>query len=100
MDRMPQAVAEELKNALRRGTVDREATKAAIRYLGQPMGRFAAKRLKAVYAEWTQQHDDATLLDAVGSLAADFGKQAPDTEPRAATPRREDLELICFEYVS
>jgi superfamily II DNA or RNA helicase len=100
MDRTPQAVAEELKNALRRGTVDREATKAAIRYLGQPMGRFAAKRLKAVYAEWTQQHDDATLLDAVGSLAADFGKHTPDTEPRAATPRREDLELICFEYVS
>jgi len=100
VDPTQQAVAEELKNALRRGTVDREATKAAIRYLGQPMGRFPVKRLKASYGDWSTNRDDGALLTAVQSLAADFGKDRPDGESRAGSLQRDELELICFEYVS
>jgi len=99
VDPAQQAVAEELKNALRRATVEREATKAAIRYLGQPMGRFAIKRLKAAHAEWASGRNDAALIAAVRSLAADFGKAAI-YEYDAPTLSREDLRLICFEYVS
>ena len=100
IDPTQQAVAEELKNALRRGTVDRDATKAAIRYLGQPMGRFAIKRLKATYAEWSTGRDDQVLLSAVQSLAADYGKEPTDSASRETTLARENLELVCFEYVS
>jgi hypothetical protein len=100
VDPTQQAVAEELKNALRRGTVERDATKAAIRYLGQPMGRFAIKRLKATYAGWTKDRNDQELLSSVQSLAMDYGKEAADPASREATLTRDNLELICFEYVS
>jgi hypothetical protein len=35
----------------------------------------------------------------VGILAEEFSKERP-VEDRAGTTRREDLELICFEYVT
>ena len=38
VDPIQQTMAEELKDALRRQTVDREAAKTCIRFLGQPMG--------------------------------------------------------------
>src|SRR5262249_26452703 len=39
VDPIQQAVAEELKNCLRRRTIEREPAKACIAFLGQPMGR-------------------------------------------------------------
>jgi hypothetical protein len=43
--------------------------------------------------------DDATLVREVGVLAEEFGKQKPK-EKAIKRLGREDLELICFEYVS
>jgi hypothetical protein len=100
VDPAQQAVAEELKNALRRGTVERDPTKAAIRFLGQPMGRFAIKRLKAAYAQWGNDHNDGAFLAAVQSLAVDYSKDATESTPRNVALARDHLELICFEYVS
>lgn len=100
VDPMQQAVAEELKSSIRRGAVDREAAKRALRYLGQPMARFAIKRLKSAHAAWSDDHDDRALLAAVQSLATDFAKDSADDGSLETTISREQLELICFEYVS
>ena len=63
------------------------------------MGRALHAKLKAAYDGWKATGDDATLVEGVAALADHFGKQKP---AEAATKRlcREDLELICFEYVS
>ena len=98
-DPIQQTVAEELKNAIRRGTVDREQAKAAIRFLGQPAGPFLIKRMRAAYKQWTEDHQDVDLSEQVGQWARDFGKAAAEDEAAGAL-RREDLKLICFEYVS
>lgn len=100
IDAAQQAVAEELKNAIRRGNVNRDATKGAIRYLGQPMARFAIKRLQSAYSAWRNDHDDRALLGAVESLEADFGKDEGEDGSRGPSLTREQLDLICFEYVS
>lgn len=100
IDPAQQAVAEEMKNAIRRGNVDREAAKGAIRYLGQPMARFAIKRLQAAYAQWRGDHDDRALLSSVEALEADFGKDGGDDGVRSSSLTPEQLNLICFEYVS
>lgn len=48
---------------------------------------------------WSQTRDDGSLLAAVRVLADEFGKARPSRNPM--TPiRREDLELICFEYIT
>lgn len=56
-------------------------------------------RLKDIYGEWTSSHDDIGLLSAIGILADQFGK---DRQPATNFRRlaREDLELICYEYLS
>lgn len=98
VDPVQQMVAEELKDALRRQTVDRELAKSCIRFLGQPMGRSLHVKLRKSHQSWSEHRDDHGLLAAVGILAGEFGKDQPAAE-RTAAVRREDLELICFEYV-
>jgi hypothetical protein len=99
VDPIQQTVAEELKDALRRQTVDRELAKHGIRFLGQPMGRSLHAKLKRAHHAFVQARDDVGLLSAVGILAEEFGKDRPSAGPTAAM-NRENLELICFEYVT
>jgi hypothetical protein len=98
-DPIQQTVAEELKDAIRRGTGDRDAAKAGIRFLGQPMGRSLHARLKAAYEGWSKSKDDKALVAVVTGLADQFAKDRTGP-PNGQRLRREELELICFEYVS
>ena len=99
VDPIQQTVSEEIKDAIRRRTVDREKAKACISFLGQPMGRALHAKLKAAHESWKALRDDAVLVEDVVGLSEQFGKQAGDA-PTLRRLRREDLELICFEYVS
>ena len=99
VDPIQQTVSEEIKNAIRRRTVDREKAKTCIGFLGQPMGRALHVKLKAVHESWKASKADAALVDEVLTLADQFGKEKP-TDAAFKRIRREDLELICFEYVS
>jgi len=99
VDPIQQTVSEEIKDAIRRRTVDRDSAKNCIVFLGQPMGRALHVKLKAAHEAWKDSRKDAELVQEVLTLAEQFGKQKPaDTSVRRL--RREDLELICFEYVS
>jgi superfamily II DNA or RNA helicase len=99
VDPIQQTVSEEIKDAIRRRTVDREQAKTCISFLGQPMGRALHAKLKTAHETWKSSRDDATLVEEVTTLAEQFGKQkGPDAPAKRLC--REDLELICFEYVS
>ncbi len=99
VDPIQQTVSEEIKDAIRRRSVDREKAKTCISFLGQPMGRALHVKLKTANENWKASKDDATLVEEVASLSEQFGKQRSDG---GGVKRlcREDLELICFEYVS
>jgi hypothetical protein len=99
VDPIQQTVSEEIKDAIRRRSVDREKAKACLGFLGQPMGRALHARLKTVHESWKASREDATLVEEVTLLAEQLGKQK---EPDGAIKRLglEDLERICFEYVS
>ena len=99
IDPIQQVVSEELKDALRRQSVNRTVAKETIRFLGQPMGRSLHKKLKDAHQEWSALRDDEALLEAVSALAAEFSKDRPASEAKGAL-RRDDLTLICFEYVT
>ena len=63
------------------------------------MGRALHVKLKEIYEEWASSHDDTALLSTVGVLADQFAKdRQPTTNVRRL--KREDLELICYEYLS
>src|SRR5262249_9275129 len=99
VDPIQQTVSEEIKDAIRRRRVDREKAKACISFLGQAMGRALHAKLKTAHESWKSSGDDALLVEEVVTLSEQFGKQRSeeDTFKRLS---REDLELICFEYVS
>jgi hypothetical protein len=99
VDPIQQTVAEELKDALRRQTVDRERTKNSLRFLGQPMGRSIHVKLRKAYESWSDGRDDQQLLAVVSTLAEEFAKDRPPPDSARVT-RREDLQLICFEYLT
>ena len=99
VDPIQQTVSEEIKDAIRRRSVDREQAKTCVNFLGQPMGRALHAKLKAAFDGWKTSGDDASLVDGVAALAEQFGKQKP-AELSMKRLSREDLELICFEYVS
>jgi hypothetical protein len=63
------------------------------------MGRALHTKLRAAHDAWRESKDDGALATEIVGLANDFGKQRVGS---VAAPRlkREDLELICFEYIS
>jgi len=99
VDPIQQTVSEEIKNAIRRRSVDREKAKTCISFLGQPMGRALHAKLKTSHEGWKARQDDGALVEDVVTLSEQFGKQRAETAPLKRLSR-EDLELICFEYVS
>jgi superfamily II DNA or RNA helicase len=99
VDPIQQTVAEELKDAIRRRTVDREAAKSCLTFLGQPMGRALHAKLREALDSWSDSDNDPALVQAVASLAETFGKD-PQTAAEVKRLKKEDLDLICFEYVT
>ena len=99
VDPIQQTVSEEVKDAIRRRSVDRERAKASITFLGQPMGRSLHAKLKTAHENWKSSGDDRVLVEQVVTLSEQFGKQRQDAAPLKRL-KREDLDLICFEYVS
>jgi superfamily II DNA or RNA helicase len=99
VDPIQQTVTETVKECIRRRTVDRDQAKICITFLGQPMGKALHARLRSLYADWGSQKDDKGLIEAIYTMWEQFGKEktAPSPIKRLA---REDLELICYEYVS
>ena len=99
VDPIQQVVSEELKDALRRQVADREITKKAIRFLGQPMGRSLHLKLRDAHQQWQSDRDHGGLLTTVADLAEEFSK-VRQTSPANERLKREDLTLVCFEYVT
>jgi hypothetical protein len=64
------------------------------------MGRTFSLASRRTYEAFAQPRDDHALLVAVSLLAEEFGKDRPSAGLAATAVRREELELICFEYVT
>jgi hypothetical protein len=99
VDPIQQTVSEEIKNAIRRRSVDRDKAKTCITFLGQPMGRALHAKLKTAHEGWKTAKDDGALVEEVVTLSEQFGKQRADNGAIRLLSR-ENLELICFEYVT
>jgi hypothetical protein len=86
-------------DAIRRRSVDREKAKACVSFLGRRWAGALHAKLKAAHENWKTAKDDSALVEEVVTLSGRFGKQREDA---GAIRRlwREDLALICFEYVS
>jgi hypothetical protein len=97
-DPIQTAMAQEVKDAIRRGSVDRELARAALQFLGQAIGRALIQKLKAVRTEWMTHRDDRRLIQQLVDLSKDYGKR--DERQSAMPMTKGSLELVCFDHVS
>ena len=63
------------------------------------MGASLHKKLRTTNDTWKQSRDDAALVGEVAGLADEFAKERPSEESTQRL-KAEDLQLICFEYVT
>jgi superfamily II DNA or RNA helicase len=99
VDPIQQTVTETIKDGIRRRMVDRDQAKACLAFLGQAMGKSLHARLRSLCEEWGSKKDDRALVEAVHMMAEQFGKEKTAQGPTRRLTR-EDLELICYEYLS
>jgi hypothetical protein len=82
------STAEELKNALRRGSVERRSTMEVLRFLEQPTGRATIARLKDLRQAWADHKDDRRYVDELSAVAAEYRKSDPNEAQDSATDSR------------
>lgn len=97
-DPIQQTLAEDLKGAMRKGTVPRDRAKAVLAFLGQPIGRAVVQHLKRAREAWQAHQSAATLVTELERLAADYAKD--DARAGADSLSTNQLHLVCFEFVS
>lgn len=96
-DPIQQAIAEDLKAGLRRGTIDRARARTLLGFLGQGFGKAVVLKLRALRATWEQARDDSDYINALDLLMRDYSKQDSHEGDGLS---REDLELVCFDFIS
>ncbi|MGC9400632.1 MAG: helicase-related protein [Anaerolineae bacterium] len=98
VDPLQQTVRTVLEQQRHNPAVSAQAIRAALKALREPLSRAYVKDLRAAYEEYQRDGDLAALLDAVDAL--ETGASQPETRaPTAAPLTREDLHLVCWEYV-
>ena len=92
-------VAAVLKTALNSPQIERDRIRQALKSLAQPMMNVLLKQLRAAYLVYQKDKDLEKLLAAVEQLAQVTGKTKDSETKRIIPLTREDLHLVCWEYI-
>ncbi|GHO76460.1 hypothetical protein KSD_42310 [Ktedonobacter sp. SOSP1-85] len=98
LDPIQQTVASVLKRYLNHPGVQRQEVIAALQRVNVPQPRVYTRTLRKAYDTFKRDGQMTNLLSTVLSI----GEQSPTREQdqeKTERIRREDLKLICFEYV-
>ncbi|MBI5528505.1 MAG: helicase [Deltaproteobacteria bacterium] len=103
IDPVQQGVATALQSFLNHPDVDRAAGIQAIRYLNAPMMKVQLTALKKVLQEFKPAGGLKGLLAGVRAVMEQYGAEASSLRedgPKSAVLARDDLRLVCFDFVS
>ncbi|MGD0337497.1 MAG: helicase-related protein [Bacteroidota bacterium] len=100
IDPIQQTIATTFQGYLNSPKLDRKALIQAIKYLNQPFPGVQVKEMKKSFKRYQEQGEIGILLDEILKLEATFGSKEPnEVFQRKKLLRREDLKLICFDYL-
>lgn len=100
LDPIQQTIATVLRSYINTTGVDRKTIIAAIQRLTQPQPGVYIKELRKAYEEFTRNGQLQDLLLAVQNTSQERFQTEADAENEGKSPvRREDLKLVCFEYI-
>ena len=104
VDPIQQTIVTVLQNALNHPSIQRSRAIRAIRFLSQPMLSVQVRALREAYRAFQGNGDVAVLLEGAIEMENRFGSQTLEHESaetsRTAKLKREDLNLICFDFIS
>lgn len=99
LDPVQQAVATLLRGYLNHPAVDRQEVRRLLRTLAIPMRHVHLKALRQGYQEFNQSRDVARLIASLVALPLAEEDAARDRGEAVRPLTREDLHLVCFDYV-
>jgi hypothetical protein len=98
------AVLVSLQQALNRPGVERQRVLALLTALSRPLLSAPVKELKKARLRYQKDGDTAAFVGACEAVATQYAQepvaQAPQPAEARRPGRREDLRLICFEFLS
>jgi hypothetical protein len=104
VDPIQQTVTTVLQGYLNHPDVDRRQAIETIRFLNQPMLKVQVDALRKGYKGFQSKREIKVLLMIVDELRGQFGEQRATSRGESSssiTPlTREDLKLICFDFIS
>lgn len=104
IDPVQQTVSTLLQSRLNLPEVNRPQAIETIRFLNQPMLSVQIKEVRSLYKEFGTDQDLKKLLSGLNSLQQRFGESSQTTgHAKTATSldlTREDLHLVCFDFLS
>jgi hypothetical protein len=83
--------------------IERKIALAAIKFLNGPKLTVEIKELRFIYKEFEKTKNAKNLIDRISEMMKDGGaaeKDAADPSLSRINLSREDLHLICFDFVS
>jgi hypothetical protein len=101
VDPAQQLVATVLQEYLNHPELYRKELVGLIGFLSQPLPRIYGKKLKERYKAFSDTKDINKLVEEVRKLREESGKEETKFSQKISQPiKKEDLHLICFEYLS
>jgi hypothetical protein len=105
LDPIQQTVSTTIRGYIHNALVSRKEVLTAIQRLGSPLPGVYLKTLRKAYETFLFNKDINELLVAVNAIGGDAPASDPESveqsanKERKALLKRDDLKLICFEYV-
>ena len=99
LDPIQQTIATILRGYINSPAVSRKDMLAAIQQLNQPLPGVYIKELRRAHESFTTNGQVTELLAAVQGISQATVEPATTTGESKAPVRREDLKLVCFDYL-
>jgi len=100
IDPLQQTVATVLQGHLNSAIVIRKKIVDAIKYINQPLTGVQVKTLRSAYQKFQASHDIGQLVGDVEGLAETYGSRQQSSARPSDSLTRENLKLVCFDYLS
>jgi SNF2 family DNA or RNA helicase len=101
VDPSQQLVATAIQEYLNHPEMDRNDLVSLISFISRPLPRIYGRKLREFYKEFSGNKDIAGLVEKVKKIKMESGKdEEVPVQKRPQALRKEDLHLICFDYLS
>ena len=99
VDPLQQTVITVLRGYLSSPLIKRQDTKNAMQKLSQPITHYSVRSLRKAYEEYQKSKDIQVLVKEILKLFTNSSASETPIRNTTASLKKEDLHLICFDYV-